>query len=71
MLQKFEQHKFLQQRGHHGEWSRANWYLGQGSLYTGGRGWYPMCSCQLTVELAVASLKDIFHDSKSAKPLVA
>ena len=42
----------------------------QGNLYTWGRGWYRMCSCQSTVELAVAYLKNIFRDSKSAKPIV-
>ena len=44
--------------------------LGQGNLYTEGRVWYRMCSCQSSVELAVASLENIFHDSKSAKPMV-
>ena len=35
-----------------------------------GEGDGTACAGQSTVELAVASLKNIFHDSKSAKPIV-
>ena len=31
----------------------------------GDAGWHRLCSCQLTVELAVASHKNIFHVLKS------
>ena len=49
---------------------KENEEINQGNLYTGGRGLYRMYSCQSTVELAAASVKNIFHDSKSAKPIV-
>jgi hypothetical protein len=31
--------------------------LQQRILYRGGRGWYPLCSCQLAVGLAVSEMK--------------
>ncbi len=40
--------------------------LSQGILYTGGRGWYRMCSRQPTVGLVVLKIKQKFSSAQTA-----
>jgi hypothetical protein len=52
-------------RGVRNNFSRKGCIM-QGILYTGGRGWYRMCSHQPTVGLVVSKIKQKFSSAQTA-----